>query len=180
MMVIRPADANETTAAWKLAIDHTSGPVALVLTRQNLPILDPHKYAQIPLGVKAGGYVLAHSGNEDAPKLILAATGSEVHLALAAREKLEAQGVPTRVVSLPCISLFCDQPEEYRKDVLPEGVPILSIEAGDTLGWRPYIGAGMASIGVDHFGASAPGKVVMEQYGLNVDNVVQKAMELVK
>jgi transketolase len=180
MMVIRPADANETTAAWRLAIEHAHGPVALILTRQHVPILDMEQYPQITLGVRAGGYVLAHSGNNDVPAMVLVATGSEVHLALAAREKLEQQGLPTRVVSLPCWSLFKDQPEEYRRDVLPAGVPVLSIEAGVTLGWHSYLEPDTASIGVDTFGASAPGKDVLDHYGFNVDAVVKKARSLIK
>jgi transketolase len=180
MLVIRPADANETAAAWRIVIEHTNGPVALVLTRQNLPILDLQKYPQLPLGVRSGGYVLAHASGEALPDITLIATGSEVQLALAAREKLETQGVRTRVVSLPSWSLFIAQPVEYREAVFPLEVPMLAIEAGVSLGWQPYIGPGIATIGVDRFGASAPGEIVMREFGFSVENVLQQALALIK
>jgi transketolase len=180
MLVIRPADANETAAAWRIAIEHTRGPVALALTRQNLPILDLKKYPQLPLGVRSGGYVLAHASGNTPPDITLIATGSEVQLALAAREKLETQGVRARVVSLPCWNLFDAQPIEYREAVLPPDVPMLAIEAGVSLGWRPYVGPGIAVIGVDRFGASAPGEIVMREYGFSVEHVTQRALDLVK
>jgi transketolase len=180
MLVIRPADANETAIAWRVAIEHKDGPVALVLTRQNLPVLDLQKYPQLPLGVRSGGYVLAHASGNTPAALTLIATGSEVQLALAAREKLETQGVRARVVSLPCWNLFDAQPVEYREAVLPPGVPMLAIEAGVSLGWRPYVGPGIAVIGVNRFGASAPGSKVMNEYGFNVEHVTQQALALVK
>ncbi len=180
MLVIRPADANETAAAWRIAIEHTTGPVALVLTRQNLPILDLKKYPQISLGVRSGGYVLEHAAGNALPDITLIATGSEVQLALAAREKLESQGIRARVVSLPSWNLFVAQPIEYREAVFPLDVPMLAIEAGVSLGWRPYVGPGIATIGVDRFGASAPGEIVMREYGFNVENVLQRALTLIK
>ena len=180
MLVIRPADANETAAAWRIAIEHTNGPVALVLTRQNLPILDLQKYPQLLLGVRSGGYVLEHETGNGLPDITMIATGSEVQLALAAREKLEAQGVRTRVVSLPSWNLFIAQPVEYRETVFPLEVPMLAIEAGVSLGWRPYIGPGIATIGVDRFGASAPGEIVMREYGFSVENVLQQALALIE
>ena len=180
MLVIRPADANETAAAWRIAIEHTNGPVALVLTRQNLPILDLQKYPQLPLGVRSGGYVLEHETGNGLPDITMIATGSEVQLALAAREKLEAQGVRARVVSLPCWNLFDVQPIEYREAVFPLEVPMLAIEAGVSLGWQPYIGPGIATIGVDRFGSSAPGEIVMREYGFSVENVLQQAFALIK
>ena len=176
MLVVRPADANETAAAWHIAIEHQDGPVALVLTRQNLPILALQKYPQLPLGVRSGGYVLAHATGDTPADITLIATGSEVQLALAAREELEAQGVRARVVSLPCWNLFDAQPIEYREAVLPPEVPILAIEAGVSLGWRPYVGPSIAVIGVDRFGASAPGGIVMREYGLDVDHVTRQAL----
>ena len=179
MLVIRPADANETAAAWRIAIEHTNGPVALVLTRQNLPILDLQKYPQLLLGVRSGGYVLEHETGNGLPDITMIATGSEVQLALAAREKLEAQGVRARVVSLPCWNLFDAQPLEYREAVFPLEVPMLAIEAGVSLGWQPYIGPGIATIGVDRFGASAPGEIVMREYGFSVENVLQQALALI-
>jgi len=180
MMVIRPADANETSAAWRIAIAHTDGPVALILTRQNLPVLDLQKYPQLPLGVRSGGYVLEQASGNALPDISLIATGSEVQLALAAREKLEMQGVRVCVVSLPSWNLFITQPLEYREAVFPPEVPMLAIEAGVSLGWRPYIGPGIAVIGVDRFGASAPGDIVMREYGFSVENVVQQALAIVK
>jgi transketolase len=174
MTVLRPADANETTAAWRIAIERR-GPVCLVLTRQNLPIMDPDKY---PLreGVARGAYILA--GEQERPTIILIASGSEVQLALAARDKLAEQKIPARVVSMPSWELFEEQSSEYRQQVLPKDVPKLAIEAGATLGWYKYVGENGAVIGVDRFGASAPGKIVMEKLGLNVDNVVQHALRL--
>ncbi|MCJ7823992.1 MAG: transketolase, partial [Anaerolineales bacterium] len=180
MLVIRPADANETAAAWRIAIEHQDGPIALALTRQNLPILDLQKYPQIPLGVRSGGYVLEHATGNAPPDITLIATGSEVQLALAAREKLEHQGVRTRVVSLPCWNLFNAQPAEYREAVLPPEIPMLAIEAGVSLGWRPYVGPGIEVIGVDRFGASAPGEIVMREYGFSVEHVTQRALAVVE
>jgi len=180
MLVIRPADANETAAAWRIAIEHKDGPVALALTRQNLPILDLKKYPQLPLGVQSGGYVLAHASRNTPADITLIATGSEVQLALEAREKLETQGIRARVVSLPCWNLFDAQPVEYREAILPPDIPMLAIEAGISLGWRSYVGPGIEVIGVDRFGASAQGEIVMREYGFSVDNVTQRALDLVK
>ncbi len=180
MTVIRPADANETAAAWRVAIEYPDGPVALVLTRQNLPVLDLARYPQVSLGVRSGGYVLAHPGDGSKGELSLVATGSEVHLALAARERLESKGIPTRVVSLPSWSLFRFQPEAYRLDVLPADVPVLSIEAGTPLGWQSYLGGGNAAIGVDRFGASAPASVLMAEYGFTPEAVEKAAIELIE
>jgi transketolase len=137
MLVIRPADANETAAAWRIAIEHTNGPVALVLTRQNLPILDLQKYPQLPLGVRSGGYVLAHASGNALPDITLIATGSEVQLALAAREKLEAQGVRARVVSLPCWNLF-DRPA---RRISRGGLSAGSTHAGHRSGRFPGLAA---------------------------------------
>jgi transketolase len=180
VLVIRPADSNETATAWRIAIEHTDGPVALILTRQNLPILDLKKYPQLPLGVRSGGYVLAHAAGNSSADITLIATGSEVQLALATREKLDTQGVRARVVSLPCWNLFEAQTVEYREAVLPPEVPMLAIEAGVSLGWRPYVGPGIEVIGVDRFGASAPGEIVMREYGFSVDQVTQRALALIK
>ena len=180
MLVIRPADANETAAAWRIAIEHQNGPVALALTRQNIPILDLQKHPQLPLGVRSGGYVLEHATGNARADITLIATGSEVQLALAVREKLESQGVRARVVSLPCWNLFDQQPVEYKEAVLPPDVPMLAIEAGVSLGWRPYVGAGIAVVGVDRFGASAPGEIVMREYGFSVKHVIQQAINVIK
>jgi transketolase len=180
MLVIRPADANETAAAWRIAIEHKSGPVALVLSRQNLPILDLQKYPQLPLGVRSGGYVLAHVAENTSADITLIATGSEVQLALSAREKLQTQGVMACVVSLPCWNLFNAQPIEYREAVLPPKIPMLAIEAGVSLGWKPYVGTGIETIGINHFGASAPGNKVLIENGFSADHIAQRALALIK
>ena len=145
-----------------------------------LPILDPQKYSQIPLGVRSGGYVLEHASGNMHPDITLIATGSEVQLALEAREKLKDQGVGARVVSLPCWNVFDNQPDEYKEAVLPSDAPMLAIEAGTSLGWRPYVGRGIATIGVDRFGASAPGETVMREYGFTIEHVVQQALSIVR
>jgi len=175
MTVLRPADANETVAAWRIAIGRKQGPVALVLTRQSLPVLDLRSYPAIPEGVCLGGYILAESPVSGCLEIILIATGSEVHLALEARERLATQGVHARVVSMPSTNLFAVQPDDYRKSVLPEGVPILVIEAASPMGWQSFVGPQIAVIGVNTFGSSAPGKVVMEHYGFTVENVCKQA-----
>jgi len=175
MVVLRPADANETVAAWRLAIGRKKGPVALVLTRQGLPVLDLGSFPGIPAGVPLGGYILADSPAGDRPEIILIATGSEVHLALEGRDRLAAEGVKARVVSMPSTNLLSSQSDAYREKVLPTGLPLLVIEAGASLGWKSYVGAQIAVIGVDTFGASAPGPVVMQHYGFTVENVCRQA-----
>jgi transketolase len=180
MVVIRPADANETAAAWKIAIEHAGGPVALVLTRQKLPVLDLSTYPQIPAGVRHGGYILAEAPRSSEPDVVLVATGSEVHLALDGREALMADGVGARVVSLPSWNLFEEQSQAYRNQLFPNGIPILAIEAGVSLGWRPYVGEGIEVIGVDRFGASAPGDVVMREYGFTPENVRKRALDMLQ
>ncbi|MFH1058452.1 MAG: transketolase [Pseudomonadota bacterium] len=175
LAVVRPADANETAAAWALALTR-KGPTALILSRQNLPILDARAYP-IAQGVRQGGYVLSEESG--ALKLILMATGSEVSLALAAQAQLAAEGVGVRVVSLPCWEAFAQQPQSYRDQVLPPNVTTrLAIEAGASLGWERWVGDGGAIIGVDRFGASAPGNKVMAEYGFSVANVVAQAKTL--
>jgi transketolase len=181
-LLIRPADANETAAAWRIAIDHQDGPVALALCRQNLPVLDPVHYPHVHQGVLRGGYILAEAPKGSSLDLVLVATGSEVHLALRAQETLTREGVAARVVSLPSWHLFQGQPETYRTQVLPAGVPILVLETGVSLGWQSYFGAGpeIEVMGVDQFGASAPGEVVIQEYGFNEDNVRQRALALLR
>jgi transketolase len=178
LTVIRPADANETSAAWRIAVESRERPTVLVLTRQKLPVLDLSVYPAIPSGVPRGGYVLADSGGGARPDVVLVATGSEVHLALNAGNQLAGERVKVRIVSLPCWSLFKAQPEAYRAEVLPAGVPMLALEAGVTLGWDSYIGPSMSVLGVDRFGASAPGEVVMSEYGFTADNVCRKVRKL--
>src|SRR6185312_17112151 len=178
LTVIRPADANETAAAWRIAIESRDRPMVLVLTRQKLPVLDLARYPRIPGGVPRGGYVLADAGDCTRPAIVLIATGSEVHLALNAHDRLASEGVKARIVSLPCWSLFEVQAETYQKEVLPEGVPQLAIEAGVTLGWDSYLGPPMPVVGVDRYGASAPGDVVMREYGFTVENVCRQVRTL--
>jgi transketolase len=180
MTLIRPADANETAAAWQIAVEHKDGPVTLVLTRQKLPVLDLNQYPQIREGVKKGGYVLADSKDGARPQIILVATGSEVHVALEARVQLEKEGIKARLVSLPSWNIFQKQPEDYRQKVIPADIPILAIEAGTTLGWVSYVGPSISSIGVNRFGASAPGDVVLREYGFTADNVVKQAHALLQ
>ena len=177
--VIRPADPNETVEAWRVAMTHREGPVGLVLSRQKLPVFDPAKYAS-PSGLARGAYVLADASS-GAPRVILIATGSEVALALESRERLESEGIATRVVSMPSWELFEKQDAAYRDSVLPPAVAArLSIEAGSTFGWKRWVGDQGDSIGLERFGASAPGEVVMRELGFNVDNVVARAKALVK
>jgi transketolase len=177
LLVFRPADANETTAAWRLAVTHQGGPVALVLSRQGLPILDPARYPQLQAGVARGGYVLEEAAG-GAPELVIVATGSEVLLAREAREMLTAEGRRVRVVSLPCIRLFQAQPAAYRDEVIPPGAPLLAVEAGSSLGWRPYVGPAIEVVGLDRFGLSAPGPVAMRELGFSAENVCQRARKL--
>ena len=170
--VVRPADANESAEAWRIAIGRTDGPTAICLTRQGLPILDRTLYAGAE-GTRRGGYILS---NVASPDVVLVATGSEVDLALRASEQLQRQGVQARVVSMPCLELFRTQDAEYQAEVLPVGVPRVSIEAGVTFGWSDVVGSTGASVGIDRFGASAPGEVVAEKLGMNVDNVVKTVL----
>ncbi|HEY7575044.1 MAG TPA: transketolase [Thermoanaerobaculia bacterium] len=177
LTILRPGDANETAAAWRAAMEHRDGPVGLVLTRQKLPVLD-RSGARGDLS--RGAYVLADASGGK-PKVILIGTGSELQLAVAARKELESGGIPTRVVSMPCFEFFDAQPAEYRKSVLPPDVTArLSIEAGVTLGWQKYVGDRGRMIGLDRFGASAPGEVVMKELGFTVEHVVAEARELLK
>lgn len=180
MTVIRPADANETSLAWRVAIEHSKGPVALILTRQGLPILELERYPSILAGVAYGGYILSDTESKSHVDLILIATGSEVHLALEAHHQLTRDGVQSRVVSLPSTNLFSRQSDQYRNEVLPPGIPCLAIEAGASLGWKSYIGPQIDVIGIDSFGASAPGKVVLEHYGFTVENVVAHARSIIE
>jgi transketolase len=172
--VIRPADANEVAEAWKVAIDRTHNPVALVLTRQNVPIFDRSKYAPAA-GLRKGGYVLADCEGE--PELIMIATGSEVQLALGAHETLAGEGVRSRVVSLPCWEIFDRQDASYRDEVLPAGAVRVAIEEASTLGWERYVGSDGTIIGMHTFGQSAPFKDVEEEFGFTPDKVTAVARE---
>ncbi len=176
MTVLRPADANETAAAWKVALEKRDGPVALALTRQNLPIITTPEVALE--GVARGGYILRDTPT-GALDLLLIATGSEVADALAAQALLAAEKIGARVVSLPSWELFAAQPADYREQVLPGYVAKrLSIEAGVTAGWERFVGSEGASMGVNRFGASAPYKVLQAQYGLTPEDIAQQARAL--
>jgi len=187
LFVVRPADVHEVREAWRLAILRREAPTALALTRQKVPLIDRKTYASAE-GLRRGGYVLAdattrsdHDDNDRVdPALILIATGSEVSLALEAREQLQNDGIPTRVVSMPCTELFEEQSAEYRDQVLPPAVSArLSIEAGVGLGWDRYVGLKGDKICLERFGASAPGDVALKNLGFNVENVVKHAKALV-
>lgn len=176
LFVIRPADANETAEAWRVAME-LSKPVALILTRQGLPILDRTRYAPAA-GLSKGAYILSEPDGD--PEIILIASGSEVHLALEAQEYLAREkSVKARVVSMPSWELFVQQPKEYRDHVLPPTLKCrVSIEAGSSMGWCTWVGDRGASIAVDRFGASAPGGEIMKRYGFTVDNIVASAMSV--
>ncbi len=171
LRVIRPADANETSQAWRIAID-SAGPTALILTRQAVPVLDGTADGE----VDRGAYVLSEAPRRQ-PALVLVGTGSEVSVCLAAASTLREDGVGVRVVSMPSWDLFAAQPASYRDAVLPPGVPSLSVEAAATLGWERYVSA---SVGIDRFGASAPGDVVLDQLGINPTHVADRARALLE
>jgi transketolase len=167
LSVFRPADGNETIAAWRYAMASDHGPTALVLSRQDLPTLTPADGA----GALRGGYVLA-----DGSDVLVIATGSEVWVAMAARDSLAREGISARVVSMPCRELFAAQPQEYRDEVLPPGQRNrVSVEAGITMGWREYIGDRGVAVGIDRYGASAPGEEIFEQLGITPAHVVAAA-----
>ena len=179
LTLIRPADATETTVAWELAVSRNQGPVALILTRQKLPVIDRTKFASVD-GVRKGGYVLADSKQGD-PQLILMATGSEVTVALQAYEILSNEGIAVRIVSLPSWEIFEEQTPEYRESVIPKNVPArLAIEAAATFGWKQYVGDHGDVIGMTTYGASAPLEAVMKHFGFTADNVVARAKALLK
>ena len=176
MTVIRPADANETAQAWRVAIKHTDGPVAIVLTRQGIPIIDQKKYAKAE-NLAKGAYILSDSDGD--PDIILIATGSEVHLILEAQEKLKQSKIQSRVVSMPSWNLFDNQSAAYREKVLPKKMrKRLAVEAGSPFGWLKYVTDEGDVIGIEKFGESAPGDEVMKEYGFSVENVVKRAKAL--
>lgn len=193
LFVIRPADSHEVREAWRLGILRRHAPTALALTRQKVPLIDRKTFASAE-GLRRGGYILAEaepsgrdssstvtqgSASPESPKLILIATGSEVSLALAAREQLQQEGLPTRVVSMPCTELFEEQTQDYRDEVLPPSVTSrLAIEAGVRLGWDRYVGPRGDVICLDRFGASAPGDVALKNLGFSVENVVTRGRKL--
>jgi transketolase len=171
----RPADANETAAAWRLALERT-GPCFLALTRQDLPVIDPALH-DVYAGVSKGAYILADAAD---PQVVLIGTGSEVWTALDGAKLLAAEGIRVRVVSMPSWKIFEEQTVEYRAGVLPAGVPRLAIEAGVTLGWGRYVGLEGDVIGLDRFGASGPAKIVQREFGFTAENVAERARKLVK
>ena len=178
LLVIRPSDANETAVAWRVAIETRNQPVALVLTRQDVPTLDRKQFAAAE-GLRRGAYILADAPNGK-PEIILIATGSEVSLITTAREKLQKQKIPVRLVSMPSWELYDAQSASYRESVLPASTRArLAVEAGATQGWRKYVGDQGDVIGVDRFGASAPGEVMMRKFGFTADNVYKHAMKLI-
>ena len=188
LFVIRPADVHEVREAWRVAILRRHGPTALALTRQKVPLIDRQKFSTAE-GLRQGGYILAEAtgaevstgshSNRVEPRLILIATGSEVGLALEARDQLQADGIPTRVVSMPCTELFDEQSSDYKGEVLPPSITArLAIEAGVRGGWDRYAGPKGDVVCLDRFGASAPGDVALKNLGFNVENVVQRARNL--
>ena len=182
LFVIRPADPAEVSEAWRIGILRRHAPTALALTRQKVNIIDRQKFAAAS-GLRKGAYILAEAtdtdGNASVPRLILMGTGSEVSLVLDAREQLQKEGVPTRVVSMPCWELFEEQSREYRQEVLPPSVAArVAVEAGVAQGWDRYVGPSGAIIALDRFGASAPGDVALRELGFTVENVVKHAKAL--
>jgi transketolase len=172
--VIRPGDANETSQAWRAAVEHTTGPVALALTRQDIPILDGTR-EKAAEGVSRGGYVLAEASTGN-PEVLLIGTGSELQLAVAAREALEADGVPTRVVSMPCLDWFESQDQDYRDVVLPPTVKArVSVEAGLAISWYRLLGDAGEAVSIEHFGASADGATLFREFGVTAEAVAAAA-----
>ncbi|HKK20801.1 MAG TPA: transketolase [candidate division Zixibacteria bacterium] len=178
VVVLRPADATETAVAWQIAVESKDRPVIMVFTRQGVPTLDRQTLAPAD-SVRRGAYILS-AGGDGEPDLILMGSGSEVHLLLDAQKKLQSMNIATRVVSMPSWELFEEQSDEYKRSVLPVSVRArLSVEAGVTQGWKKYVGDSGDTIGVDTFGASAPGPKVMEEYGFTAENIVARAQKLV-
>jgi transketolase len=183
LYVIRPADVHEVREAWRLAILRQHAPTALVLTRQKVPLLDRGDAYASAEGTRQGAYVIAEAtdaeGRATTPQLVLLSTGSEVSLCIEARETLQAEGTPTRVVSMPCWELFDEQPRDYRESVIPPGVPArLAVEAAASMGWHKYAGDGGDCLCLDRFGASAPGATVLKELGFNTQNVIERARAL--
>lgn len=177
LVVIRPADANETVEAWKYAINHIGGPVALILTRQKLSVIDQNKYTPAK-ELHHGAYILKNSNQK--PDLLLIATGSEVSLSLKAAEQLESEGNKVRVISFPSWEIFEQQDDEYKKSIFPKDIKAkVSIEMGVEFGWHKYVGECGESISIETFGASAPDNVLYEKYGFTVENLVVKAKRVI-
>jgi len=191
LWVMRPGDANETAEAWRVALQREDGPVALLLSRQNVLVLDRDEVASAS-GLERGAYVLWDSGaasgagqdpgeRSDEPELILISTGAEVPLTLQAGRTLAAEGTRVRVVSMPCMDLFEEQSREYRDEVLPPAVRArLAVEPGASISWGKWVGLDGDVVGLDRFGASAPGATVLEKLGFTVENVLARARALLK
>jgi transketolase len=179
MTVIRPADANETAVAWRMAVEHEGGPVALVLTRQKLPLIDREKYAPAE-GTAKGAYVLAEPLNGAKPQVILLSAGSEVSIIMQAQLKLAEQGVGARVVSMPSMEVFARQSNEYQALVLPPGIPRVAIEAAAPMSWYKWVAGNGEVIGLERFGASAPYEKIYEGFGLTAARVVDVALRVVE
>ena len=177
LFVVRPGDAQETVEAWKLALARRDNPTALILTRQGLPVMDRSSCGSAA-GLQQGAYVLLDS--QGTPDVVLIATGSEVPIAMQAATQLAEQHCNARVVSMPCQELFLQQPQELQEQVLPAGIPRVSIEAGTTLGWQRFVGSDGFSIGIDGFGASAPAHILAEQFGFTAQNLTQAALGVLK
>ena len=177
LLVIRPADANETAEAWKVAIKQRTGPTALVLTRQKLPLIDRTKSGAAN-GVARGAYVLVDSASGP-PRAVIMASGSEVEIALKARELLAAERVGVRVVSMPCHELFAQQTAEYRDSVLPKNVRRVAIEAAHPMSWYRWVGTDGVILGIDHFGASAPYQKLYEEFGLTAARLAESVRTLI-
>jgi transketolase len=176
LIVIRPCDANETASAWRVALEMRGRPVALVLTRQNVPNLAYTQHSSAE-GLRHGAYILVESESE--PDMILIASGSEVHLLIEVQRKLEEKSIDARIVSMPSWELFDAQPKEYQDSVLPPSVRArLAVEAGVPQGWHRFVGNQGDVIGLDHFGASAPGSTLMREFGFTVENILQRALAL--
>ena len=181
LWVIRPADANETAIAWKVALEREHGPVALLLSRQELPVFDRRETSSAE-GLEHGAYVLWEPPEiERRPDIILIATGAEVAPTLTAAQSLGDRGITARVVSMPCWELFEIQPQDYRDDVLPPEVRArLAVEPGSPLGWWRWVGDGGDVIGIERFGASAPGAQVLEKFGFSADAIETRALQLLE
>lgn len=173
----RPADANETAACWRLALERKTKPSFMALSRQDLPVLDPAKH-NIYEGVKHGAYIVEQGS--DSPDLLIVATGAEVWLSLDVAAALKKEGVTARVVSMPSFEIFEEQSEEYKASIFPDHLPKLAVEAGSAIGWWKYVGRHGDVIGLDRFGASAPGKVALEKLGYSVSNIVNRAKALLE
>lgn len=178
LIVIRPADANETAQSWRVAIEHTTGPVALILTRQKVPIIDQNKFSSA-YNLEKGAYILNDCDGK--PDLLLIATGSEVQLALKAQEQLKSDKIKSRVISMPSWELFEMQSKEYKEKIFPKEIrKRISIEAGSVIGWEKYTTEDGIAIGIDEYGKSAPGDELLKAYGFSVDNIIEKAKLILK